>query len=704
MQPIVFDPADSTIDVPRLLQHAVDEAARLLDADGAMLYLVDLATGRMRWVRDAGVVSGSDREWFRSLDLPVGIGMFGLAIAEGTVTRTDDYLADQSFPHDKVADRVAQEVGIRSMIVAPLMDGLGALGAVGTYSTRPAAFTDAHAALLKALADHAAVAVVNARLIDQLGRARAAEARRADVERALREIAARIAAIRDPAEVLQRLVDEAQRLLCSDGAQLSLMAEGRRHLTAAVMSGETDEETRAWLRELHFPLDGGMNGLAATTGQAVWTEDYMVDPRIPHEPDDQETAERLGLRGMAVAPLRGPENEVIGTLAVSYREPRRIGEDEIGLLQAFADQAAIAVANARLYDELRRSEERHRYLLEHSPDLVWSTDAEGRFTLLSEACERMTGWKPQELIGKHFGVLVHPNSAERTEQAWAHGRADPSRKTQYRLDLRHRDGHAVRAEVHAVAFELDGRFAGAHGSLRDMTEHDRLEHDLRQSAAERAAEWERANLARELHDSVTQALFSMTLTTRSIEMLLQRDPDAAARKLMELRELQRDALAEMRALIFELRPASLETDGLAQALRTHAAAVQGRTGLPVRVEADHIERLPLDLENALYRIAQEALHNVVKHASASGASIRLGEEAGTVRMAIEDDGHGFDQAAVPSGHLGLIGMRTRAERIQGTFAVTSRPGQGTRVEVVAPVPERRTGPIAAPAAGSRSAE
>ena len=173
---------------------------------------------------------------------------------------------------------------------------------------------------------------------------------------------------------------------------------------------------------------------------------------------------------------------------------------------------------------------------------------------------------------------------------------------------------------------VDGRFAGAHGSVRDISERERLEGDLRDQAAELAASQERAHLARELHDSVTQALFSMGLTLRTLELLLATDPEAARGKLVELRELQKDALAEMRTLIFELRPSSLESDGLVQALRTHATAVQRRTGLAIVVDAEPIDRLPLAAEEALYRIGQEALHNVVKHANASNATIRIERE------------------------------------------------------------------------------
>jgi signal transduction histidine kinase len=242
----------------------------------------------------------------------------------------------------------------------------------------------------------------------------------------------------------------------------------------------------------------------------------------------------------------------------------------------------------------------------------------------------------------------------------------------------------VPVEVSSIGTAIDGRFTGIHGATRDITERERLERDLRHQAGELASSQERAHLARELHDSVTQALFSMTLITRSTEILVDRDPAAAKERLGGLRDLQREALAEMRALIFELRPGNLENDGLLQALRTHTAALQGRIGLPIVVTSDLTQRLPLALEEVLYRIAQEALHNVVKHAGARQVELSVHRRFASVVLRIHDDGKGFDQTSVPDGHLGLAGMRARAEKIGADFAVESRPGAGTTIEVIVP--------------------
>ena len=344
----------------------------------------------------------------------------------------------------------------------------------------------------------------------------------------------------------------------------------------------------------------------------------------------------------------------------------------------------------RLERELRDSEERYRYLVQSSPDLVWMTDADGRFTFVSDQAEQILGWETHELIGRSFADLA-PDDGRRGAIArfrWVQRR--PTEAHRSRLNVRTRDGRELAMEVTGIGMVADGRFLGAHGAARDVSDREKLERGLRRQAAELASSEERAHLARELHDSVTQALFSMTLLSRSIELLLDKDPSQVPGKLVSLRELQRDALAEMRALIFELRPGNIEEHGLIQALRTHSASLSGRIGLPVLVETDLVERPSLDIEETLYRIAQEALHNVVKHAGARQVRLELDRVAEGVRLRVIDDGRGFDPSAVPDGHLGLAGMRSRAERLGGRITVTTAHGEGTTIEVVVPevVPER----------------
>lgn len=227
-------------------------------------------------------------------------------------------------------------------------------------------------------------------------------------------------------------------------------------------------------------------------------------------------------------------------------------------------------------------------------------------------------------------------------------------------------------------------------------------------AQEAAVLEERARLARELHDSVTQALFSMTMHAEAARVSLERERDAAdtpsarraLRNLRQLSELTEGALAEMRALIFELRPGALQEEGLIAALGKHTAALSAREGLPIEVQAPE-ERVSLEptSEEHLYRLAQEALHNVVKHAGASHAIVRLeARERGWVVLEIEDDGTGFDTSRVPAGHLGLRTMADRVDQMGGALEIESAPGEGTTVRVT--VPRSRTTPAAEPEVGS----
>jgi len=212
--------------------------------------------------------------------------------------------------------------------------------------------------------------------------------------------------------------------------------------------------------------------------------------------------------------------------------------------------------------------------------------------------------------------------------------------------------------------------------------------------AQRAAALEeRARLARELHDSVSQALFSMTLHARAAEKALGRSPAAradpaaakAAGDIAALRELTTTALAEMRALIFEVRPDALAEAGLVTALTRQSAALAARSGINVTVTGPP-ERLPLAVgaEEQAYRVALEALHNAVKHSQASHVSVTIANLGDTIEVAVADNGAGFNPAATSPGHLGLRTMRERASQIGATLELQARPGEGTTVRLRIP--------------------
>jgi signal transduction histidine kinase len=205
---------------------------------------------------------------------------------------------------------------------------------------------------------------------------------------------------------------------------------------------------------------------------------------------------------------------------------------------------------------------------------------------------------------------------------------------------------------------------------------------LYEQAEEAAAVAERNRLARELHDAVSQTLFSASMIADVLPRLWEKDPEEGQRRLGDLRRLTRGAMAEMRTLLWELRPSALLDTNLDQLLGQLVKAVAGRAEVGVILEVDRTISPPTDVKVALYRIAQEALNNVVKHAGASRVLVSAMPSDGGISLRIRDNGQGFSPQDVPRGHLGLSTMGERAESIEATLTVESDPGRGTEVAVI----------------------
>ena len=255
--------------------------------------------------------------------------------------------------------------------------------------------------------------------------------------------------------------------------------------------------------------------------------------------------------------------------------------------------------------------------------------------------------------------------------------------------------------VYASGYYFFGAFvtATAHAeadrrrSQELLWELESANQQLREYAAqaeELAAAQERNRLARELHDSVTQTIFSMTLAAESSRILLKRDPKQVEPQLDRLNELARGALDEMRTLIHELHPAAVAEGGLIPALHKHVDSLKQRDGLVVELNIHSDASIGREQEEGLFRIVQESLNNVSKHAQVDKALVTLQQTNGRVVLAVEDQGVGFDVSAVPPGeeHFGLTSIRERTEMLKGNLKVESSPGEGTRIMVDIPAEVR----------------
>lgn len=208
--------------------------------------------------------------------------------------------------------------------------------------------------------------------------------------------------------------------------------------------------------------------------------------------------------------------------------------------------------------------------------------------------------------------------------------------------------------------------------------------DLISEVQDKAALDERQRLARELHDSVSQALFGVALGARTAREMATTDPAGIIEPLDYVLALAEGALAEMRALIFQLRPETLESEGLVTALHKHLVAMGVRHKLEVRDELSEEPAVPSSTKQELYRVVQEAVHNTVKHARAHTLTVRMTNEDGRVTVEIEDDGIGFDSSGEFPGHLGLTSMRERMQKLGGRVEIVSAPGAGTRLQAWVP--------------------
>jgi signal transduction histidine kinase len=517
--------------------------------------------------------------------------------------------------------------------------------------------------------------------------------------------------------VLQRLVETAARLTGARYAALGVIDTSGHGLERFVTTG-IDAETYAAIGDL--PRGRGLLGVLIRDAETLRLHDIADDPRsvgfpLHHPPMHTFLGVPVLLRGIA-----------FGNLYLTEKDSGDFTEEDEELTQLLAAQAAVAIENARLYESSTRSLRQLESLNEIGTALASEIELE---PLLGLVARRL-----RELVHARLVLIALPQGETLTiaaaEGENAYGIAGArlafgSSKAGRVLER----GRSERVDSVVDDPEVDQQAARRLGvrsalyvpliargrTIGVLIAHDKAgakpvfsDDDLRlaESLADRAAvavdlservgrdalarvvaaqELERKRLARELHDETGQALTSILLGLKPLERTAATEEDRAA--VASLRELVVSTLQDVRRLAVELRPSTLDDFGLSTAVERLAETFRDNTGMRVDVDAQLGDvRLPTEVETALYRIVQEALANIVKHAEATRVSILLTRKESSVAAVVEDDGKGFDKRETGDDVLGLVGMRERVGLVGGRLVIESAKGSGTTIAAEVPVP------------------
>jgi signal transduction histidine kinase len=641
---------------------------------------------------------GVSEEFVRAIDnLEVGEGFSGRVVQTGEPLVVPDLNTDPRLARSEVADS-----GFRTAAIVPLTarDRIWGTLFVITGATRD--FTAQDVKFLTHIADRISLAIENARLF-------ADQQRRAEQFRLLSEVSTRITSLLSVDELLDQTARLVNEVLGYYLVGIGLV-EGDELIVKAGAGRQPDEDRS---RPLRVKLGQGISGWVARTGEPLLAPDVSQEARYLLLDHSTETRSELAV------PLR-TKTEIIGVLDVQSNQLNAFGEGDLVVLQSLANLTAIAIKEARLVDAEQRRAEQFRVISEVGASITSILTVDELLREIVRLVRTSLGYYHTAIGLVEDGELVMKAGVEPSRlqvggegiTAWVASTGEPLLVADVSQDSRYLllpGSEEIRSEV-AVPLKTTTGIIGVLDVQSDQTNGldqsdlavlEAVAHQaaiaienarLYQQAQQSAALEERSRLARELHDAVTQTLFSASLIGEVLPTLWDSDPQEGRELLGELRQLTRGALAEMRTLLLELRPTALAESDLQELLRQLGEAVTGRSGVPVSVEVKGKPSLPAEVHVALYRIAQEALNNVVKHANATEVTVTLRcdppsdcGEAGhsrTAKLEVRDNGCGFDLSCVPADRLGLGIIRERAEAIGAAMEIRTKPGSGTTVEVM----------------------
>ena len=336
-------------------------------------------------------------------------------------------------------------------------------------------------------------------------------------------------------------------------------------------------------------------------------------------------------------------------------------------------------------ETLLESEIKYRHIIDNANSVIMEIDTIGNITFINKYGIDFFGFNENEIMGHNMAGTILPyftSAGQVPDKLVENVAADPGKYLHYEQENLRKNGDKVWITwTYKPIFDEANHLKEVLCIGIDSTQQKKAEDQAAEQLKEKTAEEERIRLARDLHDAVSQPLFSTSLIAEVLPRLWERNKDEGLKKLEEVRQLTRGALAEMRTLLFELRPAALADAELSDLLRQLSESVIGRARVPVTLEVEGSCVIPTDVKIALYRIAQEALNNIAKHSGATRAQITLHCQPRLVSLDIIDNGHGFSVDQEASGSFGLGNMKERANQIGAVLKIESKTGEGTEITV-----------------------
>ena len=411
---------------------------------------------------------------------------------------------------------------------------------------------------------------------------------------------------------------------------------------------------------------------------------WTVDQANAYLKDDQEVMES----GKAKLNIIEPQRRSDGQYAWLNTSKVPLFDDDgsvVGLMGTYED------ITERTHAEiiLRRDQHMLETILNSIPIAILWKDLESRYLGCNTHFAQHAGMLPSEVVG-----LSDYDMPWKDEQA-ADFIADDlavmesgESSLQYVEQLRFADGTLAWIQTNKVPLQdTDGTVTGILVSYQDITNQISISEELREMRA--AAAEERQRLARDLHDAVSQTLWTASIIADILPSLWESDREKGEKNLKQLQQLTQGALAEMRMLLLELRPSSLMATSFQELLEHLAEATMSRKEIDIVVTVDKTTKLPIETKLALYRIAQECLNNISRHSKATQATLSVNESETHLFLEIKDNGRGFEPAKLDSNRMGLSIMKERAESIQADIGIESQPGKGTTIVVKWPIPNHR---------------